>query len=180
MNMNKKASAINIKLALIPILGGILYAVLPGDFLSSRSNLPESATGRDANDATKSVTDLPKPKSSMTEKVGSTAKDWPMFSEGNLEGVDPFDRRRVFPEVVPTPIESQASLREGVLVSNVEKAIATRLAPSQIKAIFQSPMGNTALIGDRVVRIGDRLDDGAVVINISPEEVVISPTPSTN
>ncbi len=177
--MRKLNAAQVVKLSLIPVLGVVLYHVLPSELMPSKQSAPEPSGKSGALAVTKPGSTSETLNNDIAAKGGLATTQWPKFSLRQLEGIDPFDRRRIFPELTPTPTLADPTQREGFLISTNVVPARNRLEPSKIKAVFQSPFGNTALIGERIVRIGDRLEDGSEVISITPEELIVS-SPGTN
>lgn len=177
--MKKLKAAQLVKLSLIPVLGVVLHHVLPSEPMPSKQSGLEPAGKSDSIAVTKPGSTSETLNNDMAAKDGLATTEWPKFSLRQLEGIDPFDRRRVFPELTPTPTLVDPTQHEELLISTSVVSARNRLEPSKIKAVFQSPFGNAALIGERVVRIGDRLEDGSEVISITPEELIVS-SPGTN
>jgi hypothetical protein len=177
--MKELKAAQLVKLSLIPGLGVVLYLVLPSELMPSKQSAPEPSVKSDSIAVTKPGSTSETLNNDVAIKGGLGTTQWPKFSLRQLEGNDPFDRRRIFPELTPTPTLADPTQREGVLITTNVVSARNRLEPSKIKAVFQSPFGNSALIGERVVRIGDRLEDGSEVISITPEELIVS-SPGTN
>lgn len=70
-------------------------------------------------------------------------------------------------EVEPAVSEAVNSAPEAI---ETESTAATRLRP---KAIYQSQHGPVALVGSRIIRVGDVLDDGSRVIAIGDRELIL-------
>ena len=84
----------------------------------------------------------------------------------------------IFPEplakAMPTdPNDSEKQL----LIGSHRPLSANPLESFQVQADFQSPQGIAALIGERIIHIGDRLKDGTHIIGITPQQLTVeSPT----
>ncbi len=170
--MNQKSYDF-VKVAVIPLLLAILYMVF------SYNRTAPVVIGSGPADA---PADLPtaksQPKLDAKLIVLSSKVQWPEFSFTELVNLDPFDRRMIFPEplakAMPTdPNDSEKHL----LIGSNRPLSASPLASFQVQAVFQSPQGIAALIGERIIRIGDRLNDGTHVIGITPQQLTVeSPT----
>ncbi len=170
--MKKARSKLDyLKIGMIPLLGGILYVVLP-------TNAKEpGTTASNANPVADTVADT-KSKANehaVASEPASTTK-WPTFTLRELENVDPFDRKRIFPELSPKAPTSD-SVVSGFQSLVDAPGVASKKSPMPIKiqAVFQSPKGIAALVGERVIHIGDRLEDGTEVIEITPEQLIVAP-----
>ena len=160
-----------LKIGMIPLLGGILYMVLPMNV-----NDP-GATASNANPVADTVTppkSKPNERSVVSEQVSTTK--WPVFTLHEIENVDPFDRRRIFPELSPKAPTSDSTVSGfPSLVDVLGVPSKKSLMPIKIQAVFQSPKGIAALVDERVLHIGDRLEDGTEVIDITPEQLIVAP-----
>ena len=96
--MNQKSKHSYLKMGMIPLLGGILYYVLPGN---------QSAPDETATDPEIAVANRPA-KGERSEKPDGqdfvSKQEWPEFQLSELGNVDPFDKRMIFPEFGMTPI----------------------------------------------------------------------------
>ena len=155
---------------MIPLLGGILYYVLSGkQFVSDESGTdPKSAV---ANSPAKGE------RSEKTEGFDFASKqEWPEYQLSELGNVDPFDKRMIFPESAPKRIDPSDSDKQ-TLVSTIGRSGASSLENIKVQAVFQSPKGIAALVGEHVIHVGDLLQDGTQVIGITPEHLILaSPT----
>ena len=157
-------------MGMIPLLGGILYYVLSGkQFVSDE-------TGTDPKSA---VANSPATgeRSEKTEGCDFASKqEWPEFQLSELGNVDPFDKRMIFPESAPKRSDTSDSDKQ-TLVSTIGRYGASSLENIKVQAVFQSPKGIAALVGEHVIHVGDLLQDGTQVIGITPEHLVLaSPT----
>ncbi len=156
----------SIKLLLIPLLLGTLYFVLP-----SKRKTPESEST--VASAVSSVRNELNP-AVDTCSVGIKI-DWPMISSSELENLDPFDRGMLFPELPsPNALSYKDGVDQQVLVSvggSEDKTVETK-----IQAVFHSRVGIAAMVGDRVVHVGDQLADGRLVVGITAEQLILAPT----
>lgn len=162
-----------VKIAMIPLLLAILYWVF-----SSNRTAP-AVVGSVSADATSdfpTVKNAPKQDSKL--KVLSSKVHWPEYSSNELVNVDPFDRRMIFPEPLAKAMPTNSNDSEKhLLVGSNRPLSASPLESFQVQAVFQSPQGIAALIGERIIRIGDRLKDGTQVIGITPQQLTVeSPT----
>jgi len=77
----------------------------------------------------------------------------------------------IFPDL---SVITSTSEQNNTLVS-VNSRISKGSQPTiKVQAVFQSPNGITALVDNRLVRIGDRLTDGSELIGITPEHMVLA------
>lgn len=103
--------------------------------------------------------------------VGTLKRNWPTYSADHVEHLNPFDRTRLIPtketESVSTPYISNAT--------QLVTAASPRLesSPGDVKAIYRTPSGTVAIVGERHVRVGDFLGDGSKVLAIRIDQIVL-------
>jgi hypothetical protein len=169
--MKPKSFMVFAKLALIPLLGAVLLYVLMGRPKTSNSiSFPASSNATSTTIPTRTA-----PKPSNANQYSATEVTWPTFSAAQIIHIDPFDRRRVFPEIPKAEAtNTNVDGNNGKLVGYDSQAANTKKSESlKIQAIYQSPQGIAALVGDRIIRIGDRLDDGSRVTDITADKIVV-------
>jgi len=164
-----------VKWGLIPVLAGILYLVIRSNSTSSLDNATQSSP-------TKAVVALHQLEKSSQNKgdlsispiVASPKTVWPVIRHQDVADVDPFDRSMIFPEIETkdVPEASNETDRQSFVSSLGTTARTTESLKVQI--VFQTKSGTSAMVGDRLIRVGDSLDDGRQVIEINPESVVLS------
>jgi hypothetical protein len=163
--MNSPSMNNNLKIALIPALGLVLvYLVLRGRNGSEQSSVETPVRVAD-NETSRSIRSQ-EPTTPVTQAISN----WQKFAIEDLPTTDPFDRRALFPvlSAVATPSDSN-----NTLVGAPDRSSAEVLKPIKIQAVFQSPSGITALVENRVIHIGDRLEDGSEVVGITPEQLLL-------
>ncbi len=168
--MNKGSTSTYIKLALIPLLGGVLCFLV----FSQRSKSPPSPVTAVVAPV---IPSSPEPKLASNPAVRTTTfkTEWPSFHIADVGNVDPFDRRTLFPVPAPlTPVAETDFLDSQTLVSTASAMATRRLELVKIQAVFQTPDGIAALVNDKIVHVGDRLDDGSEVIEIHPDHLSIA------
>jgi len=162
--MKHSSTAKYIKMGIIPLLLGVLYFVIP-----AKRSVPESdstiAPTRDARVASNPKSD---PNDLATKVI------WPTISLGELEGTNPFDRRMLFPDLASHHTPSDANTAGQQVLVRTE-ASQENQAPYVVQAVFQSPTGTAALVGDRVIHVGDQLADGRLVLGITAEHLILAP-----
>lgn len=163
--MRQLSIAKSIKLALIPLLLGTLYFVLP-----PKRKTPESES---------TVVSVVSPVGSELNPAADTCSVgtkivWPTISSSELENSDPFDRGMLFPDLPsPNALSTKDGVDQQVLVSVGGSEVKT--VETKIQAVFHSPVGIAAMVGDRVVHVGDQLADGRFVVGITAEQLVLAP-----
>jgi hypothetical protein len=157
-----------VKVALIPILAGTLYLVWP-----------KPAAKESVATATKSASDAGREKrTKRPSKPNTPVREpitWPKIRLEELSGANPFDRRQVFPE--PAVEAVSASPIEGQKLVSLNSPLLGETAPLEsieIQAIYESPQGVVAIIGDRMIHVGDRLEDGREVLSIHSDHILVS------
>lgn len=165
---NKELYTHYLKLASIPILGSVLlYLVVSQKTQKSPAPVVEAAL------EAKVLESKPVVKPVATD-VALNSK-WPDYQWSDFEGIDPFDRRTLFPELAPVTISNASSPLDGnALATTPPVLISKRLDQLKIQAVFQTPDGVAALVNDRIVKVGDQLEGGAEVVEIYPEHLVVS------
>jgi hypothetical protein len=87
--------------------------------------------------------------------------NWP---ESNLEDVLEYNPFGLEPgSAASDPLESSLASRQAAI-------------DRTLKAVYQNQDGNIALVGSRLVRVGDRLDDGSRVVAIHDRRLVLERT----
>ena len=139
------------KLALVPVLAGVLGVILIRD----SSKEPDSEQ-----------VGLNKKGSLVSTKKPVV---WPEFDLEEIALMQPF-------QTLKQPDTTQPA---GGSARNVESSSASEQGspPTEIlevRAIFQSPQGASAILGNRVVRVGDLLSNGKRVSAIRPDGVEVT------
>ncbi len=167
-----------VKLGLIPVLAGVLFLVLR-----------EGATST-ADRTTNIGPASPKVAAPTVEAVTTNrnAENFPLplierdpqptvaaIRHEDIAHIDPFDRKMIFPEKAPTSTDDPSSeIDDRALVSSLgSKHKSTETLKVQV--VFQTRTGISAMLDDRIVRVGDLLEDGRQVIQITPESLVLAP-----
>jgi hypothetical protein len=168
--MNKASTSTYFKLALIPVLGSVLCYLIFGQ--RNKQPLDPAPAVVATVDSNRAETKL---SMKATDRDAAFRSEWPSFQLADFSNVDPFDRRTLFPEpnLVATVTDPEPSETER-LVSTASSLAARRLELLKIQAVFQTPDGVAALVNDRIVRVGDRLEDGSEVIEISTDHLSIA------
>lgn len=95
------------------------------------------------------------------------ATQWPSRSLDDVLQYDPFAK----PVVAADPLEE-------LVDASSEDADEVQPVPSaELKAIYRTRRGTVALIGSEVVREGERLRDGSLVVAIRDNSVLLRPAP---
>jgi hypothetical protein len=170
MNLDSKKQYA--KIAVIPILALVLYAVFP------RTENRENSAAQVKNASQLSSVDnqsrirVPNNTAALS-KVKRT--EWPNFSLSDISTIDPFDKGMIFPEhAVSTTKESSSDSPQQKLVSSpLLSQQATKVSDVKIQAIFRSSRGIAALVDTKLIHVGDRLDDGTEVMEITPEQLIV-------
>ena len=167
--MKAKSTADYVKLGLIPLLLGVLYCVIP------RDNKETAATESSQQSAAKSNATAPREVQRTSTQVDITSLSaWPAFRSDDFADMDPFDRRMIVPEVLEPTVSNESSISDHeILVSNLARP---EREPLKIQAVFESPKGIVALVDDRVIQVGDQLEDGSKVIEITRDQIVVART----
>ncbi len=162
--MNNQTVLGTIKIGMIPFLLGILYFVFPGKPPTLDGNINESKTGPTESESSR----IPEVKELVAKA------QWPEYQLNDLKNVDPFDRSMIFPELSRSAASDPSALDRQSLVAINNSLAASKIEPIKVQAIFQSPQGIAALVGDRVVHVGDQLEDGTLVTEITSEQLVVA------
>ncbi len=168
--MNLKSNHSYLKMGMIPLLGGILYYMLSGKQFVPDETATEPKSAVANSPATGQWNEKPEGFDFVSKQ------EWPKFQLSELGNVDPFDKRMIFPEKAPKLSDPSDSDKQ-TLVSTIGRSGASRLENIKVQAIFQSPKGIAALVGEHVIHVGDLLQDRTQVIGITPEHLILaSPT----
>jgi hypothetical protein len=161
-----------LKLALVPLLGGVLF------WLSMRERLESWMA---VADLPVSPTEMGKLSDFLATAVGSPAAlsdssrpAWPVFQLEQIRGVDPFDPRRLIINGLTSNLMGEGGQADALARPSglQEKQPETRVRP--VQAVFESPRGRSALVDQRLVSVGDQLPDGSQVLDISTDGIVLA------
>lgn len=141
-----------VKLALIPILACILGYTM----LSDTAHNPVASINNE------------QPKARL---VGtSTKSDWPEFNIEEIALLQPFPTLKELDR-----IDAVEGLRDSTLnAEDTSSEVGTAGGLAPVRAIFQTPQGASALIGDHVYRVGDFLPNGKLIVAIRADGVEVS------
>jgi hypothetical protein len=170
MNLDSKKQYA--KIATIPILALVLYAVFPRTESRQNSATHEKSNAQSSSDDDRSRNRVPNSTASLRPEKRT---EWPVFDSSEILTIDPFDKGMIFPEnAVSTTKESSSDSPQQKLVSSpLLSQQATKVSDVKIQAIFQSSRGIAALVDTKLIHVGDRLDDGTEVMEITPEQLIV-------
>lgn len=163
-NMNLKQ---RFYIASIPVLLGVLVFQLRNTNLETDSADQVSvsgAVGEQKRTEKKETTDT---------RSGNAVAKWPQFDSAAAPVHNPFSRELLFPRR-SAQLSNQSAIDESRSQYVSSGATPKREELGPVKAIYQSGRGAVALVGDRLIRVGDRLEDGSVVMEITTEKIVLS------
>ena len=163
--MKAKSTADYIKLGLIPLLLGVLYCVIPNQNKESSTSESAKQSVATSNASAQGETNSTSPGIDKTPKM-----DWPTVRSQDFVDLDPFDRRMIIPEIMVST-ETAENASPELLVSSLARP---EREPLKIQAVFESPKGIVAIVDDRVIQIGDQLEDGSKVIDITRDQIVVA------
>lgn len=161
--MSTSARSRLFKVVLIPILTiALVWRIV------NMTGLPEATGALSSVLEDSSTAETPsKAKILAKEVLSGINVEWPKRSLSEILSHDPFSTSQTVPDVIA----------EDILKSESDAAAETETESPEfdLKAIYQSKHGTVALIGDRIVRPGDRLPNGALVVEILAHEIVVEP-----
>lgn len=168
------------KLALIPILAGVLYMVLREEAPSTTDNTTDLGPVS-SKTAALLVEAEAMNRNAENASLPLTARDrqptLPLISYDEVADVDPFDRKMIFPTKEPTSdLDPSIENDDHSLVSS-QGASRKSAEILKVQVVFQTRDGISAMLDDRIVRVGDLLEDGRQVIQITPECLVLASPP---
>lgn len=139
------------KLALIPALAALLGMVLMQD----TSNPPIAPETEIAN----------------RETLVTTKKqvEWPRYDWEEIVLMQPFPKLKELEESTPSDELSENNAAN----PEAEQEIVPE-DPLKVRAVFQTPNGASALLGDRVIRVGDVLPNGKRVTAIHSDGIEVA------
>lgn len=165
--LNRMSLKQRVYVASIPILVGILVLQL---------RRPDQTDSMD-EPATAGVSAVESKRSSGNDSAdlrsASSHSQWPVFGRVTETPFNPFSRDILFPKTnVTSRNSSDVAGAAPQLVSTKVTSSAEALGP--VRAVYQSGSSTVALVGDRLIKVGDRLEDGSVVLEITTEKIVLS------
>jgi len=166
-----------VKLGLIPVLVGILYLVFYGGATSTADQAakqdPASTIAPDLS-VEAEITNRFDENNSPPRMARDLQPTLPLKRDEDVAEVDPFDRRMIFPEEESAnTLDPLIANDDRSLVSAIE-AKSKSTATLKVQVIFQTRDGISAMLDDRIVRVGDLLEDGRQVIQITPQNLVLA------
>lgn len=159
------------KVALIPVLGTVLLLVLwpaGGTKTQLERHRPAPSGGRDAH---------------PEQAQGSGLPPLPHFDVSTALDFNPFETPDSIRELIQGPSEPAPELVDADVAAQEQadqaQATADRLQKLRVSVVLTNPSGRrgeaseAAIIGARVVRVGDVLDGGARVIRIDSNGILV-------
>ena len=172
-----------VKLALIPVLGLVLVYILatspaPDDAAPSSTLLetpdPQPAGGESIATAENDPSAAVVPAAEIVTLP--PPKDWPSLSLGEVLENNPF--------AWPKELASPAQITDSKFGDDVSadagddpqrQELLDQLASAGVSAFYESNQGAIALVGTRVLRVGDVIEGKLRVLRIDPEQVTYEP-----
>ena len=154
------------KLAAIPVLAVALIYVVRTNGTSDESTSPDAPT---------LVSDGTESSRSPGSASPQPAREWPNLPLSEILAHNPFSMPE---ELVPNPHSS--SVVDAAIPSDASPAISPRkqileeLSELEVTAYYKSENGAVAILGDRLIREGDLLEEVVRVIAIRPDGVVLA------
>jgi hypothetical protein len=161
------------KIALIPILTIVLvWNLSTGDKESlDAATVVETADEADVANSLGSV-----PESPDVGLPRFDTKPWPVVDSESIAEFDPFalsgalEQRSTVPASAESP-QPVAAIDE----KQSEQRLQEALSQLQLQGVFNGGNGPAALIGKRIVRIGDEIKPGLRVVQITASGIVVEP-----
>lgn len=150
-----------LKLILIPVLLAVLGLRLVE--MTGSPELPASEKTAGRTPATDGEIKL----ASNPEPDPAHLNNWPMRSLSEILEHDPFSKpQKQHPDIT--------NLAE----ASGDEATPVKFEPQSIdlKMIYRSGGAVVALVGSRIVKAGDHLDDGSLVVSIGEQEIIVQPS----
>ncbi|MGE0610591.1 MAG: hypothetical protein AB7O62_26110 [Pirellulales bacterium] len=174
--LQDKTPAERRKLALLALLAVLFVVVLYWQFAGAGG----SPAAADLAVARPPRTVYP---AAIPESHGTARRDWPTADLSETIAHNPF---RMPAQFIPPPEPEQVVELDEQAVAAVEQAQAEPIEeqlpavepppfqwPVKVQAVFVDARGAAAMVDSRVVRVGDRLESGARVIEIAPGHVML-------
>lgn len=168
---------------LAAVLAGVLWLQLGGREQNAEENIGRRQAGSDRAEAAPPAS-RPFPTGTSAASPGKPGGEpraltpWPTLTLAEAAAYDPFQ-----PLPAP-PIEESRPLAKPAAKTKPSQDAAQRKARQEqalaalrktgVTAVLQGPYGATAIVGRRLIRVGDQID-GFRVVAIEPDGVVIKP-----
>ncbi|WP_166831007.1 hypothetical protein [Thalassoroseus pseudoceratinae] len=159
--MNLRSSQ-TIKLLLIPVLGFVLFSVV---FEDEGFNEQQSLAPRKSNSQA-SKQDKP---SSNSKQALTVLPPWPSCCLDDMLAHNPFHIPK------PPPVEPDSTTEPDEDESAPVTPSATTLQTLRVTAVVSGQNGMMALVNNRMVQVGDTLDNGLVVVGIDENAITVKP-----
>lgn len=157
----------------------VVFALLLGGAVLKRVGVFDGLLGEE----TASAETLLKKPASGTKAAGSGAVNlrhfnWPDANLDELLSYSPFGQQ---PEVEEDESDATADQLTDQGEEDDQKAPAAepvRTIKQRLKAVYHGPNGRVALVNSKAVSVGDRLEDGSLVLEIQDRHLVLQPPPT--
>lgn len=135
-----------------------------------------------------------KPTSSAEASVASVAEqnavvnlrhfNWPDSNLENILSHSPFGIERPPEPSAEELAETEAALAESLLEQPQEEVSKKSddepvYVTQRLKVVLHGGKGSAAIVGSRVVRVGDSLEDGSRIVAIRDRKLILEPQPPT-
>jgi hypothetical protein len=157
-----------LKIALIPVLGLVLYSQLPGDAAPVATALPARVAA--PSPVPPAVAARPSP------PILATVRPVDQISSRNPFALPP----ALLPPAEPTnPLDEflEAAAGENVRAATSEadrwEATRERWSRERTSIVLATPDGPVAVVGERMLRIGDEVEEGLRVVDIRADGIVL-------
>lgn len=161
-----------LKVALIPVLGGVLAWVSLRDRLEDW--MSSDAVTMSPADMGRLGDFLATLAAAAAVPEDSARSAWPVFQLEQIRGADPFGRQALNLDGPTSNLLSGPSMSDASTPTMERRPSQPETQVRPVQAVFESPQGRAALIDHRLVRIGDQLPDGSHVLDISEAGIVLS------
>ena len=157
------------KIATIPVLALVFYAVLPRDKTIDPNNKTSSPSDKVEHRSASHT------REAAADKTLKKKPEWPVYCSLDIATTDPNDKTMIFPATaIPLAGKEPSVSSPQKLISSATTTQTVKMSEVKIQAIFRSPKGIAALVDTRLIQVGDRLADGTKVIEITPDNLIVS------
>lgn len=163
------------QIALIAVLGLIFIAVLVMQFGGGESDVTEVESAP-APPVAGSPAGTPAAVAASAAKQATPRTAWPRISLEEAAGYDPFSLHGNAGSQISAALRgSTDQSTEAEQAAKTARSTTLHALQSQgVNVVFQDQQGAVAMVGTRLVRVGDLLD-GYRVMKIGPDGVTLSP-----
>ncbi len=165
------------KIALVPVLAIVLAWNL---LIPSKQPLDAAATEQTASEVAASETSDEIVPTKPMKVLQQDQRAWPTISADTIAEFDPFALSGELAQrsIATLPVIASAAPVTDADAAQKQQQIKEAVARLNVQGIFKGSNGPAALVDSRIVRIGDEIEPGLRIVQITASGIVVEPVKS--